>query len=1030
MNAKKINMILYVCLFFSGIAGLVYEVLWARYLSMIFGNTAYAHTLVLATFMGGLALGSFFLGGLADKVKDRLAFYGWVEIGIAVFCIFTPDLFAFAKTIYLSAAKMYGLGHFGITAVKFAIGAVIILPPTILMGGTIPILSKYVIRTHSIRGEGVARLYYINSFGAVTGTVLAGFYFIRTFGLEFSVNIAALTNMAVGAAVIVLKNIYKGSAFLNVPDEYAAESYKETPEEGGELEKGTVKLAVFGIFLSGFIAMLYEIVWIRLLSTILGSSTYSFSLMLAAFIAGITIGALIVSRKMPGSRNAFLLFGVSELLIGISLVMVIPVYEKLPLVFVNLSGIFSRKEETFFFYSLIEFLIAFFVMLPATVFLGMTLPLVSKIASRRMRVLGKDIGAVFASNTLGNILGALVTGLVIMPFLGVKNTLELGIIMNIILGAVLICFVRKVSPRIKKAAIFSAVGAILFLKVAVPDWDNVNFSAQLFRYDASKIDTREYFQQLKKKKILFYKDGIDSTVSVIELGGKIGLYINGKADASTSMDMPTQMLCAHLPLLLRPGSEDVLVVGLGSGITCGSALQHPIKKLDVIEISGTVVEASRLFDEYNYKALENERLDLYVEDARTFVERIDKKYDIIINEPSNPWMSGIGALFSVEYFRDCSRLLKPDGLMLQWVQGYDMNSATFETVLRTFNTVFPEVMVWGTGVKDLLLIGSSEPIKIDLAESERRFGEKTVKEDLEKIGLRDLFTLLSLQLSSPGTTRDFVKLTRAVNGDFFPTLEYDAPLALYTKAEIAGEVERLDERNLPLEKGGLVLREYLQTREISGEGLENMYDYMSVNPTYNERLLFAVAKAWKEKSPEEREAVTAYAVKNSEAREKAISIFEGIVLSGGEDKYLEQYAGLLVERYFAERSFLFPGILQETIEKLDKCVELAGPRKAMYYHARGKVYEKSLDYANAARSYIEAEKALAMGEDPGKEKMDRIALLNDISYAALLYGAYPEAHEYARKVLAEDKDNPTARIVTGTIERLVKEAYGQRVPRR
>ncbi|MDP8230463.1 MAG: fused MFS/spermidine synthase [Candidatus Gorgyraea atricola] len=559
------------------------------------------------------------------------------------------------------ASRDLSLGPVWITAIKFLIGAIIILPPTILMGGTLPILSKFMTRSASIRGKIVARLYYINSFGAVIGAVLAGFYFIYRFGLERSIVLAALINLSIGAVVILLRMLYK-----KAPQAELLPREESSPEYFSEK---IVKISLGAIFLSGFTAMLYEIVWIRMLSTILGSSTYSFSLMLAAFISGITIGSFLISRHMPQTKRTFLFFGLCEILIGIGLIFSLPFYERLPFFFLRLSGIFARTPETFVFYSAIKFLLSFLVMLLPTIFLGMTLPLVSKIVSRKLEFLGKKVGSVFAFNTTGNIMGALVSGLILLPVLGLKHTLEFGIAINLLIGFIILSADKNLFLRGKIYLVSACCVVFLTYKIIIPDWNQVYFSAQLFRHDGDTKDTfRKFSKKLKSKKNIFYEDGPEATVSVMKTGDALVLYINGKADASTTKsDMSTQILAAELPLILKPDIKDVFVVGLGSGVTCGSALLHPVENLDLVEISPSVVDAAEYFARFNYNALHDKRLHLYIEDARTFVQRIDKKYDLIISEPSNPWVSGNGTLFTVEYFWDCLNSLKEDGLMIQWV---------------------------------------------------------------------------------------------------------------------------------------------------------------------------------------------------------------------------------------------------------------------------------------------------------------------------------------------------------------------------
>lgn len=1020
MTNKKINLILYISFFLSGISGLIYEVLWARYLSLIFGNTAYAHTLVLATFMGGLALGSFLLGTLADRIKDRLAFYAWVEMGISLFCIFTPNLFSFSKDIYLAAAKNLSLNPIGIIAIKFIISVVILLPPTILMGGTLPILSKFMIQSLAARGRVVARLYYINSFGAVVGTLWGGFYLIYHVGLGASVVIAALINLLVGITVLFLKNFYRG-VLSGQPVQTEEDILKSKEAEFKEEEvypQRVINISLAGIFLSGFAAMLYEIVWIRLLSTILGSSTYSFSLMLAAFISGITIGSFLISKFMPRPGFSFLYFGLCQIFTGISLVFCLPFYEKLPFLFLKLSEIFIRSPQTFIFYSTTKFLLSFLVMLPPTVFLGMTLPLVSRITSQKLEFIGRKIGGVFAFNTAGDILGVLVSGLILLPTLGIKHTLEFGVIINLSVG-IIILFADKIFP-IKRKLALASICCLIFLgyKLIMPDWNKAYFNTQLFRGKVNPAMTfGEFSNFFKKREIIFYKDGLDSTVSVGKTKEALTLFINGKADASTGGDMPTQVLCAQLPLILKPEAKDVLVVGLGSGVTCGCALLHPLESLDLIEISSTVVAANKYFTEYNYNALQDKRLHLYLEDAKTFLQRTEKKYDVIINEPSNPWLSGVGALFSIEFFRDCLNRLKKDGLMIQWVQAYEMDEETFGIIFRTFCSVFPEVAVWGTGVNDIFLIGSKEKVTLDFSESEKRIAQESIRQDLSRINLNGLFTLFSLQLASGRNVADPLTILGDVNSDYFPVLDYRAPLALYAKSAVENFITDLDERNLPLEKNNLFIKDYLKYHRIDCDDLRNLFTYVSKRPAYNMNLLLALVKKWYEEYPEDREAVLAYTSYNSDSLGNAILALEKLVLRDRRFEHLDRYASLWMKKYLTLRSFLIPEIFSDVVEKLEVCISLSEDKKAKFYYLLGKVFSENKDYNDAVSYYRKAEGLIeSKKEDAEPQGLDYLTLLNEISVAYLKNGNYDKASEYAKKVLVLDKNNSFAKSIVRIIE--------------
>ncbi|MDO8804762.1 MAG: fused MFS/spermidine synthase [Elusimicrobiota bacterium] len=991
------NIAVFLCFLLSGISGLIYEVVWAKYLVLIFGSTTYAHILVLTTFMGGLALGNLLFGRFADKVKDPLKLYAWLEMGIALFCVFTPGLFMLLRDFYLFAAGNYNLNPFTILMIRFVIGVFIMLIPTVLMGGTLPTLSKYMVKSLFMRGETVARLYYVNSCGAVAGTIFAGFYLIYHFGLEFSVSVAAIINFIAGGTIFVLKELVDRGA-IKAPGESRESSsvdeacYKK--DVGSVYSARIIHIALAGIFLSGVAAMLYEVVWIRLLALILGSYTYSFSLMLAAFISGITIGSFLISRFMPLDRFAFLYFGLCQIFIALALILSIPFYEKLPLLFLAITKIFARTPGTFMFFEAGKFLLCFTVMLLPTVFLGMTLPLVGKITADKLELLGKNIGGVFAFNTAGNILGALITGLMFIPAFGLKQTLEIGILINLTLGSIVILTDRTLTRKYGVIIVSFCCLAFTGYMTFVPQWHKSCLTAQLFRGHGQAV---EYLAGNHESEFLFYEDGLEATVAVSKSrNGELSLFVNGKVDASSGVDMLMQILLAQIPLILKPDAKDALVLGLGSGVSCGSALLHPIENLDVVEISNSVVKGSKYFSRFNYNALADKRAHLYVEDAKTFIRRAGRKYDLVLSEPSNPWMAGVAGLFSVEYFKDCSDSLKDDGLMVQWVQAYETDDDTFKIVLNTFHSVFPQVTVWNIGM-DTILIGSRKKIIPDFTESERVVKLKPIKDELARIKIHDLFTLLSLQLCSTGNLEILTGMGGTVNSDYYPVLEYRAPISLYAGSTAMQSVLKLDERKFSLSKTELLLSNYLENHKITEGNLRSLFTFIEENKAIPKSLLSSVVQKWIKEYPRDPEALAGYARYNIESLERGRTVLENLIKKNNNFKYLKQYAELQLKKNSTIMSFLNPEVFGETVNGLRMCIGLSKDRKAYFYYLLGKLYFENRDYRDAVNSYAEAEKLIRSEEDAGLQGLDYTVFLEDLGVAYLSAGDLAKGFEYFQK---------------------------------
>ncbi len=521
--------VILLCFLISGVAGLIYEVVWAKYLSFFLGNTVQAHTTVLATFMGGLALGNYLFGRLADRVKSRLGLYGWLEIGIGICGVLFPLFLSILTPLYVSLAHDLRLSPASLSLLKLFLSLLSLLLPTTLMGGTLPVLSRYLVHSLKEIEVKVAQLYTLNSFGAVVGSLLTGFFLIREFGLDLSLTIAAALNLFVGLIALLLRkkeswgqDRKEDKDKVPVSGLYPPPGPYETPYPPFQIQA-----AILGIFLSGFAAMVYEIAWIRLLSLVLGSSTYSFSLMLAAFISGLTLGSLLISTRFFSRFDPYLLFGLAEIGIALSAIFTFPLYERLPYYFLGLTGILVRLPHTFWLYGFLQFCLCFFLMLLPTLFFGMTLPLVSRISSRHLTNLGREVGGVFAANTVGTVLGVTLSGLLLLPALGIKGLLEVGVALNLVIGILTLAGEQSWGWRKKAAAgTFACFFFFLYL-IAFPRWDLNVLSGGQFRWRSFYLDESyaEFKRRWKDEQILYYHDGPNGTVTVIQ--NKESLYRTG-----------------------------------------------------------------------------------------------------------------------------------------------------------------------------------------------------------------------------------------------------------------------------------------------------------------------------------------------------------------------------------------------------------------------------------------------------------------------------------------------------------------------
>ena len=902
---------LYFCFFVSGVAGLIYEVLWAKYLSLYVGSTGLAQVIVLATFMGGLALGSRVLGAWADRVTNPLRMYAFLEFGIGVYALLFDHIFSVGRDVFIAVARASELSAGGLISAKIAACVLSVLLPTFLMGGTLPAMGRYMMRTLKVVGPRVSLLYFLNSLGAVAGCLLAGFYLIAHFGLQFSMVAGAILNILAGFVSLLVLSREKSV----VAD--AAEAPE--PEEAGTLPAWATGLVLAAVGVSGAVSMMYEVGWIRLLTLVLGSSTYSFSLMLAAFILGLAVGSFLLSFRKRTTGYA-LIFGLSETAVGLTVLLMLPFYVKLPFWFNQIAASLNREPATFGLYQFCTFFMCALVMIVPTILQGITFPAAIKLLVPEIRRVGRRIGDAYAINTAGTLLGSVAAGFIGLPFLGIKGTLELAVALNSLVGiAVLFAEPRlELRRRGLAVAVVATVAVCAWYAVVMGPWDRLVLTAGTYR-TRQRIPTFEKLRaELSSRKTLFYRDGIDATIAVQDLpppNAQRILVINGKTDASTGPDMPNQKMLGHLPMMLHPRPERVLIVGVGSGATIGSVLAYEgVKQVDVVEISRDVIDASRLFDAVNGRYWEDSRVRVYWEDAKTFLQIADGEYDVIISEPTNPWIAGVAGVFSREYFESCCRRLAPGGLFVQWVQGYELEDVTFYMILETFTGVFPCYTLWNPSFSDTVLVGSRQPYGPDFDRMETRVKQEGVRKDLSTIGLSSLLPILGFQMADHASRPSHVNWLGAIHSDFFPVLEYAAPRGFFVGTE-AGGIRWLDCRTRSPANARLWVQKYLSARRASAGDLQQTVAFASERHSLFDRAGHAWAGEWARRCPDDP-ASRAAEIVSAPKRHAAV---------GGEwtRRYLrdEHWAWALrrtlcrfaFEDYMAGRNFLEAGEARELL---------------------------------------------------------------------------------------------------------------------
>jgi len=764
---KNSILLIYLLFLLSGCTGLIYEVVWVRELVLVLGGTTYAITTVLVAFMSGLALGSFLAGKLSDGLRQPGRIYGLLEICIGIYGLSVPLLLGLAeplyKTLYPHVADMPGI----LTGVRFLVGSIILLLPTTFMGATLPILVNYITKEGQAFGRSVGLLYGINTFGAVLGTMAAGFWLIPTFGLTRTTWVAAGANLLIGLTAIVLLRSSQEAEGKVKPAPVKVKlkdlAHEVTP---------ALRLAVLmGFALSGFAAMVYQIAWTRALIMSVGSSTYAFTCILSAFILGLALGSLVIARWVDRWSRPVFIFAVFELGIALSAVLIIPIYGRIPLIVKHMVSNYAQHYGLLLTY---QFILIIAVTIVPTVLMGAIFPFVTRIIAVKDGESGAAVGRAYAVNTLGTIFGSFFAGFVMIRLLGIRNSIVIAALLNALIGVWLLVQSKPAGEPIRNRLLGSAlvVLAIPMFAVLTGEWDRLLLSSGPYLGRDQK----------KQQKIVYYGEGIDTTVAVMqEKGGGLTLAVNGKPDASTDLtDMPTQLLLGHLPALLTDNGKDACVIGLGSGITLGALAKYPTyRRLDCVEISDQVIKAARCFDEYNDNVLTaDSRVNLIRADGRNHLLLTDRTYDIIVSEPSNPWIAGVSNLFTREFFELSEKRLKENGKLCVWLQSYSISLDDFKIVVRTLCDVFDFVSIWQSSESDYLMVAGRCPFAIPVDSALERFKRSSVWEDLYRAGLGEFGLVMGSYITSGNVLGEWAA-SAPIHIDDNPRLEFSAARNLY-----------------------------------------------------------------------------------------------------------------------------------------------------------------------------------------------------------------------------------------------------------
>jgi spermidine synthase len=772
-NRLNVKSILCVIFFVSGATGLVYEVIWVRLTGLIFGNTSQAISTVLGAFMAGLALGSWKLGGKADRTDNPLRMYGLLEIGIGLSAALVPLIFRALDTVYWAVAPSVASVPGGALFVRFATSFAVLLTPTFLMGGTLPVLARFFTGDVDEVESKVGVLYALNTFGAAAGTMAAALVFIPGVGNTRTTLTIAAVNVAIGLFAVWMAEGDRTSA---ESETLTGRSETAGLSQDRPLNPAAGRLVLLTLAVSGFVAMMYEVSWTRALSAMIGSSTYAFSIMLVTFLGGIALGSSIVGRRKPAATLRLL--GLLQLGVAMGGIVFLIGYLAAPYLLIALIRAFYYSFPAIL---TIQFVLSAALMVFATLCMGATFPVASQLYSSKVTILGRSIGNIYSFNTMGAIAGSLFAGFLLIPIIGTERTILAGLFFNAAM-ALLLLAEAKTSRTAQFVGVILLIGATLGMRGGV-FWKPEIMDRGVLIYSHAfesrpELTIGEHYEDTD---VVYFKEGNNATISVRKGENYMALRTNGKVDASNRDDMITQLAVGWLPVFYHPNPQSALVIGYGSGVTVGAvAAVKEVADIDCIEIEPAVFGAAPWFSEINRKSYESPKLHMIFNDARNYMNVTRKKYDVIISEPSNPWIAGVASLFTAEFYDRAAEVLKPDGIFAQWIQLYELDPEDLRMILYEVQRKFPEVSVWVTD-SDLIVIGSRQPPKLDAARL-----VTAVKSDPGMI--RDFRNflhseqpegLLAYYVMSTEAVRKFASKARR-NTDDHPLLEFHAPRQLFS----------------------------------------------------------------------------------------------------------------------------------------------------------------------------------------------------------------------------------------------------------
>ena len=758
------------CFFCSGAAGLIYQVAWVKALGLIFGHTVFATATALAVFMAGVGAGSLYVARWSEQRAQLVVLYARIEFLVAATGALSLAGLAGVSWLYGVLYPAVGGSQTLLLVVRFLGAAVVLFVPTFLMGGTFPILVQSITQQSAELGTRVSQLYWVNTLGAAAGTLISGFVLLPEFGLRLTIASAVALNILAGLVALRIAS----------KPHVAHGGERSSPTVGSPATDPPKQASRFLLFMFagvGGTAFAYEIGWTRLLAATIGSSTYAFTLIVATFLAGTVIGSAIFQRfRARSSRVSLATFSSTQTWAGIAGLSSLILFHWTPEV---IPVLLEATHKTFSGLVLAQIVTTTLTVLPVALVFGFNFPMVVTLfagTAGPSSGLSPMVGKAYAANTLGAIVGSLITGFWLVPWLGGFRVVAVAAGVNVLL-ALLLEFHSS-----QRRMLHLATNSLCLLIVLIVASSSFFYNRSLLSLSAV-LYGNAYQGHLTLSEIaatndlVFMADGINDSIAVVRSDDYVALRVNGKTDASTR-DTRTQLLLGHLGTGLHPAPRRVLIIGFGSGMTVSAVARYPdVERIDCVEIEPAVLRAAPYLDSLNRGVLSDPRVRVIFDDARNFLLTSSDKYDLIISEPSNPWMAGVATLFTDEFYDAARRRLAPGGIFIQWVQAYSLAPADLRMVAATLAPHFPELTLWRADESDLFLLARTNPVPLRFDRLRSLWHNAALRQDFASLEVQSPEGLAAYFLLDDAAVRTLAQ-GAPHNTDDRTLLEYHAPKTL------------------------------------------------------------------------------------------------------------------------------------------------------------------------------------------------------------------------------------------------------------